>query len=99
MKNYLLSIIVILTTYQSHAQVENTKDAILKNKVKTIVEKYCFTSSCSGVTKTYDLKGNNIEWDMYRIGSKYQYLYDQKNRKIAELRVDKDHGEETDTIF
>lgn len=102
MKKILLIISSILAIYFSHAQVENTKEAIVKNKVKTSIEKHCFTGSsgsCTVIYEAYDRRGNMIEWDMGRLGTRYKYSYDNKDRKIATIWVNKIDSTKVDTIY
>ncbi|MBW1294984.1 hypothetical protein [Aquimarina litoralis] len=74
------------------AQVENEKDMIIKNKVKESIEKHCFAgsnSSCTAIWETYDRRGNAIEWNMGRLGTRYKMVYDKKDRKIFTIWIDK----------
>ncbi|AXG69741.1 RHS Repeat protein [Kordia sp. SMS9] len=102
MKTYLLSIIAIFSIYNSNAQVENTKEAIVKNKVKSSEERHCFigsSGSCTVIYEAYDNRGNIIEWNMGRLGTRYKYQYDQKNRKVATIWIDKSDTTKVDTIL
>lgn len=101
MKFNLIIILSFLSIYFSHAQVENTKEAIVKNKVKSSTERHCFTGSsgsCTVIYEAYDRRGNMIEWDMGRLGTRYKYIYDHKDRKVATIWVDKIDSTKIDTI-
>jgi len=101
MKYSFIVILNILLIFFAKAQVGNSKDIIIKNNVKSSLEKHCFTNSsgsCSVIFEAYDRRGNMTEWNMGRLGTRYKYLYDQKNRKTATIWIDKIDSTKVDTI-
>ncbi len=100
MKFTLITILSFFSIHFTYSQVTNTKEAIVKNKVKSSTERYCFTNSsesCTTVYQAYDKRGNTVEWDMQRLGTKYEYVYDSKNRKIAKFWINKSATTKIDT--
>lgn len=97
-----ISIILCIVFFQGiSAQIENDKNLIVKNKVKSSFEKHCFinsNSSCTSIFEKYDRKGNIIEWDMGRLGTRYKRVYNTKNQKVLTLWIDKIDPTQVDSI-
>lgn len=92
MKIHFLFIITMLFTCSLNAQFLEYSEVLAKNKVKSETKKMYFNNkkeSCSTTHTTYDRKGNCIKWDFKRIGSYFEYEYDEKNRVIATIRKSK----------
>jgi YD repeat-containing protein len=102
MKFYTFFILSIIFVHVSSAQVQNTKEAIVQNKVKSLVEKHCFlgsNASCTVFYKSFDKRGNVTKWDMGRLATRYEQMYDQKDRNIATIWIDKMDSTKIDTIY
>lgn len=88
------------------AQVENTQEMIVKNKVKFSRELQCFcdpengesTGSCTVIYTHYDERGNEVQWDMGRLGTSYKYVFDEANNHIMTLWVEKGNTTQVDTF-
>lgn len=92
MKYSILWILSIFLIQFGYSQVENNKDIIVKNKVKTITEKEFDNNSNDGCNTTitkYDRNGYTIRWSWKRIGSFFEYEYDENGREIAMIRRSK----------
>lgn len=92
MKHYLSFIFAAFCLFLSHAQATLTKETIARNKVKTITEKEFDNNSnegCNTYFTTYDRNGNLIKWNWQRIGSFFEYEYDEKDREVAMIRKSK----------
>lgn len=92
MKNHYALLVAIFSFFLTHAQATITNETIANNKVKTITKKDFDNNSeegCNTITTTYDRNGNIIIWNWERIGSFFEYEYDEKNRKIAMIRKSK----------
>jgi hypothetical protein len=101
-----MKLITILTliyfTSSVFGQIENQRSIIQKNKVKSSSQTFCITfseGSCEGYDKKYDRKGNLIFWDMQRLGSYTRFIYDEKDRKIMTIWVNKLDSTKVDTSF
>jgi len=92
MKIYYAILLAFFSFFLSHAQATITKKTIINTKVKTITKKEFDNNSnegCNTIITTYDRRGNIIKWNWERIGSFFEYEYDEKGREIAMLRRSK----------
>lgn len=80
------------------AQVENAKAILQQNKVKSELERLC-NSSCSTQYSEFDQRGNMIEHNFYRVGTLYQFIYDDQDNKIMTLWIDKSDPSQIDTLY
>lgn len=101
MKIFISIILCISFLQNASAQIENDKEQIVKNKVKSSFEKHCFlnsNSSCTSIFEEYDREGNTITWDMGRLGTRYKNIYNTKNQKVLTLWIDKIDPTQIDSI-
>lgn len=101
MKIFISIILCTCFLQNASAQIKNDKEQIVKNKVKSSFEKHCFlnsNSSCTSIFEKYDRKGNPIEWDMGRLGTRYRTVYNTKNQKVLTLWIDKIDTTQIDSI-
>lgn len=93
---------LLILSHITFGQIGNNQDVIIKNRVRSSLEKHCFTNSegsCSIIYEEYDQRGNNIEWDMWRMSIVYRDVYDENNNVIMTLWIDKADSTEVDTQF
>jgi YD repeat-containing protein len=84
--------------YECGAPKKASKGLLLRNKVKSITERHCFPNGeaiCTTISKTVDRNGNITGYHMHRLGSKYEYEYDEYNLLISEYRMS---GDEIDRL-
>ncbi|MEN7547263.1 hypothetical protein AAG747_05050 [Rapidithrix thailandica] len=82
-------------------QIGNEKDLIVKNNVKSSLERHCFLNtngSCTTIYEKFDKNGNSIEWNMGRLGIIYRNVFDENDNKIMMLWVGKSDTTQIDTI-
>ena len=103
MKKYpLIPLIVLCSLICLSAQVGNSREVLVKNKVKSSLEKQCFcdpdaedfTGSCTVIAREYDRQGNLTFYNFYRIGTNYRYIYDERGNEIMTLWI----SDQTDTL-
>ncbi|WP_430411833.1 hypothetical protein [Kordia sp.] len=102
MRFSFLFILSFLSIHFVKGQVENNKEAIVKNKVKSSVERHCFynsSESCTTFFKSFDKRGNVTEWNMGRLGGFSKYQYNDKNQKIASFWIHKSDTSKIDTLL
>ena len=99
---YLFLLIpLIMASNTSHGQfLENDKDLLAANNIQslTIVELFA-DSTCLHQVMEYDSQGNEIKYDLLRLGHYYRSVYDTSRRKVQELKVDKSDETQVDSTF
>ncbi len=76
----------------------NDSTLLAKNRVQslTIVELFA-DSTCLHQKMDYDERGNEIKYDLLRLDHYYQSVYDEQQRKVEELKVDRSDEKRVDT--
>ncbi|WP_412985520.1 hypothetical protein [Pontimicrobium sp. IMCC45349] len=98
----VLLFVFLSVSFIGFAQEENSQKVIANNKVKEAFIKYSnnsSSSSCRSIVKKYDKKGNEIEFNMQRLGSIYKTVYNDQNDKILHLRIEKNDTTKVDSLF
>ncbi len=98
LKSGLSTFIFILVSLTVYGQLENSKKLLAESKVKSVIEETC-SGGCSPKYTEFDRNGNVIEFDFYRIGTLYRYDYDENQKLIRELWIDKLSSFHIDTIL
>ncbi len=80
--------------------LENDKKLLAANKIQSlsIVELFA-DSTCLHQKMQYDVHGNETKYDLLRLDHYYKSFYDDLNRKVQELKVDKNGEEPMDSTF
>jgi YD repeat-containing protein len=88
--------------YSDVSQVNAEQEVLVRNSVKSITEKHCFPNQegyCTVISQTVDRNGNITGYHMHRMGSRYEYEYDEYNRLISEYRISGDNIERIEYVY
>ena len=94
----ILPILILYVPKVLFGQLDNHKDLIKRNKVKSQIERLC-NNSCSTKYSGYDKRGNLFEFDFYRTGTRYKYFYDGQDNNTMILWIDKNDPTKIDTLY
>lgn len=78
------------------------QDNLVRNNVKTILEKHCFPNqegSCTVISQDVDRMGNICGYHMHRMGTRYEYKYDEQSRLQAEYAISGEEIDSTEYVY
>lgn len=94
----IFTILLLAFNYNAVGQPDNSKAVLVKNKVKSILEKTC-SGVCSAQYSEFDTRGNLIAFDFLRAGTRYRYIYNKQNEILMTLWIDKSESSKIDTLY
>jgi len=95
---FIVLVISFMLPCMLYGQLENKKEVLVRNAVKSEIEQTC-TGSCSAQYSEYDKRGNLIEWNFFRLGSICKYLYDDSDNELMALWINKLDTSKIDTLY